>query len=402
MMRVVIVHNHYRSDRPSGENLAVRNAGVDLEAAGAEVVYFERFSDDIGRLSWTGKAALPFAPIWSLSAQRDFAELLRRVRPDAVQLHNPYPLISPAVVRVAKRAGVAVLNVIHNYRHICLAATLRRDGADCTLCPDSRSHLPAVAKGCYRGSVAQTAVMAASGRVHAQTWAMVDRFVAVSSFVRDRLVDGGIDGDRIVVNRNVVPDPGPASAPDRPAFLFVGRLDDDKGVPLLLDAWRRSGLGGRTTLEIAGSGPLEGLVAEAAAAGGGVVRLGQLGRDDLAAAYRRASTVVMPSVWHDPCPLTPIEALSHGRPVIATTMGGLPELVDGTVGWLTAPEPGALAARLVEAAGGWDLTLAKARAARARYETEFTPEAARQRLLDIHLDVVGTTPRPVPAERRAA
>src|SRR5687768_12230096 len=98
-MKVVVAHNRYRSAQPSGENTIVEQELDQLAAAGVEVVPFLRDSDDIDAMSAAGKALLPVSPLYNASAQRELSALLDEHRPDVLHLHNPYPLLSPAVVR---------------------------------------------------------------------------------------------------------------------------------------------------------------------------------------------------------------------------------------------------------------------------------------------------------------
>jgi hypothetical protein len=108
-MCVMVVHNRYRSALPSGENTVVDQEIRWLAAAGVAVTPFVRSSDV---MSTRDRALLPVSPIWAPLA--DFARLLRATRPDVVHLHNPYPLISPRVVRIAHRFGVPVVQTVHN------------------------------------------------------------------------------------------------------------------------------------------------------------------------------------------------------------------------------------------------------------------------------------------------
>jgi hypothetical protein len=109
-VKVVVAHNRYQEAVPSGENVIVDTEIAQLTAAGVEVVPFLRSSDSIRDLPPAQKALLPLAPIFGRAAQRDLAALLTEHRPDVVHLHNPYPLLSPEVVRTAhdpRRAGRA-------------------------------------------------------------------------------------------------------------------------------------------------------------------------------------------------------------------------------------------------------------------------------------------------------
>src|SRR5690606_38748059 len=180
-MRVVIAHNRYRSAQPSGENRIVDAEIAQLTGAGVEVVPFLRHSDDIGALPLAQKALLPVSPLWNPSAARELARLLADERPDVLHLHNPYPLLSPWLVRVAHRYGVPVVHTVHNYRQVCASGIYFRDGAICHDCRGRRLGVPAVVHRCYRGSRAQSAVMAVTLTAHRGTWRSVDRFVALTS-----------------------------------------------------------------------------------------------------------------------------------------------------------------------------------------------------------------------------
>src|SRR5215467_6651805 len=100
-MKVVIAHNRYSSAQPSGENVMVDAEISQLSAAGVTVVPLLRSSDEIEHMSPAGRLALPVMPFWAPAAQRELLELLVAARPDGLDLHNPYPLLSPWVVRTA-------------------------------------------------------------------------------------------------------------------------------------------------------------------------------------------------------------------------------------------------------------------------------------------------------------
>ena len=384
-MKVVVAHNRYSSAQPSGENTVVDAEIAQLRAAGVEVVPFLRSSDEIGALPATQKALLPLSPIRAAPAQAALRELIRTEKPDLLHLHNPYPLISPWIVRTAHAHGLPVVQTVHNYRQVCANGLYFRDGHICHDCRGRAVPLPAVQHACYRGSRAQSAVMATALTVHRGTWRGVDRFIALTDSIAAHLRDFGIPDDRIVVKPNAVPDPGPPPPPGE-GFLFLGRLSPEKGITLLLDAWARQPAG---TLRIAGDGPLRSLVESRAAKrpadlaqrpAHDLVYLGPQDQAGVRAALRDSAVVLAPSTWHDVLPTVIIEALAAGRPVLGTNLGGIPYLV-GDAGWTVPPTVEALAAALpVALRGAQEL----APVARKRYETTFTPELLTGRLVDIY------------------
>jgi glycosyltransferase involved in cell wall biosynthesis len=386
-VKIVIAHNRYSSAQPSGENVIVDYEIAALREAGLEVVPFLRSSDEIGALPPHRKAALVASPIHAAGTQRELAALLERERPDLLHLHNPYPLLSPSVVRTAQGRGVKVVQTIHNYRHDCMNGLYFRDGHDCRDCHGKRWNAPGVAHACYRGSRAQSAVMAVALGVHQGTWRGVDRFVALTDAMAAYLRSIGVEDERIRVKPNAVADPG--AVPLGEGFLFGARLVPEKGVELLLEAWRLADLPG-TRLRVAGDGPLRPLV-EAAAARGEVEYLGQLDADGMRAALADAAAMVIPSIWQDILPTTGLEALAGGRAVVATRMGGAPFIAgadtDAPAGVAVAPEPEALARGLEAVAKD----PAYAANARARYERVFAPEVTLRRLVAIYEELLAST-----------
>ena len=287
-MRVVIVHNRYRSAQPSGENRVVESDIAALEAEGIEVFPYIRDSDEIDGFTAIGKAGVAVRPLVSPVDSIAFRRLLCGVQPHIVHLHNPYPLISPWIVRTAKSMRVPVVQTVHNYRHVCANGLYFRDGHECTDCVGKAFPWPAIAHGCYRDSKLQSIPMATSLWAHRSTWMMVDRFLPVGEHVADHLRAFGIPDHKIIVRPNVVADPGEPK-PLGHGALFVGRLSEEKGIRLLLDAWKLADVGSEHTLTIAGDGELRPLVEAAAAADPSIRYLGLVPGAEVAALYDERS-----------------------------------------------------------------------------------------------------------------
>jgi glycosyltransferase involved in cell wall biosynthesis len=379
-MKVVVAHNRYREAQPSGENTIVDLEIDQLAAAGVEVLPFLRSSDEIATMSPAAKALLPVSPIYAPKAQRDLAELIRAHRPDVLHLHNPYPLISPWIVRTAHRFGLPVLQTVHNYRQVCASGLYFRDGGICHDCRGKTIPLPAVRHRCYRGSAAQSAVMATALTLHRPTWRSVDGYLALTDAIKDHLIGYGIPPERITVKPNAITDPGPPTPLGTGFLFFSGRLSEEKGVRLLLDAWQRHPDGANGPLRVAGDGDLRPLVESVAARRGDVEFLGRLDRPGVDAALSATAVVLATPTWHDVLPTVVLEALAAGRPVLGTDLGGVPYEV-GDAGWVVPAEAGALAAALPRAAAE---AAVKAPLARLRYERTFHPDVVTKHLLDTY------------------
>ena len=388
-MKVVVAHNRYREAIPSGENVIVDTEIAQLRAAGVEVLAFQRSSDSIAELPAAQKALLPISPIYGRAAQQDLARLLDEHRPDLLHLHNPYPLLSPWVIKTAHRYGVPVVQTVHNYRQVCSSGLYFRDGHNCYDCRGKAIGWPAVQHKCYRGSRAQSALMATTLAVHRPTWRSVDRYIALTDRIAAHLRDYGIPADRIVIKPNSLPDPG-APDPLGDGFLYAARLSEEKGLGLLLDAWRRHPDGALGRLRIAGDGELRPLAERAAAERSDVTYLGILDREQMAAARREASVVVAVPTWDDVLPTVILEAMAAGRPVLGTEVGGIPYLLGGEAGWVVKPDPDALAAALPIARAG---AAEVAPRARRRYAEAFRPEVVTRQLIDVYNGLSGDSHR---------
>ncbi|MGH3663257.1 MAG: glycosyltransferase family 4 protein [Micromonosporaceae bacterium] len=398
-MKVVVAHNRYVSAQPSGENTVVDSELAMLAEAGVEVLPFQRTSDEIPNLPTSEKAMLPVSPIYARRAQRELSELLRRERPDVVHLHNPYPLLSPWVIRTAHAHRVPVVHTVHNFRQVCVAGVYYRDGQPCFDCRGKAYPYPAIQHGCYRGSRAQSVVMATALTAHRGTWRSVDRYIALTTAMAAHLRDYGIGDQQITVKPNSLPDPGPHNVAGD-GFAYVGRLTEEKGLGLLLDAWRRHPVGALGPLTIIGDGPLREQVAAAAAARDDITYRGQVPHPAVLDAMRAASALITPSTWDEVCPMVVVEALANARPALVTDKGGLPFLVGAApgagggagdnpqaAGWVSEPTVDALATALGQAR---QQAAGLAETARRRYLAAFSPEVISSQLLKIYSELAGS------------
>jgi glycosyltransferase involved in cell wall biosynthesis len=336
-MRVVVVHNRYRSAQPSGENLVVDQEVALLRSAGHTVVPYERESDDIQHFPPLRRALVPARVVWSPEDRAGLSKLLARARPDVVHVHNTFPLISPSILDACRDHGVPVVATLHNFRLLCANANLLRDDSPCTLCV-GRAPWRAVAHRCYRDSALSTLPVAIGIQAHRSrhTWLRgVTMFVAVTEFVKQQYVAGGFPADRIRVKPNFVPRPARRREGPGGYMLFLGRLSQEKGVDLLLDAWSPE-LG---ELLVVGDGPLRAALEARAARHGPSVRfLGRQPREHCMELLRGARALVVASRSFETFGLVVVEAFAHGVPAVAPALGVFPDLVrHGETGVLFRP-----------------------------------------------------------------
>jgi glycosyltransferase involved in cell wall biosynthesis len=381
--RVLQVHTRYR--QAGGEDEVVAAERQLLEEAGLSVaqVVFDNPGSRGSRLS-PAPLAQGVAAIWSRGAARRVRDAIKANGSQVVHVHNTFVAASPSVYAAAGALGVPVVQTLHNYRLVCPAATVYRDGRPCTDCLGRGIPWPAVVHACYRGSRAQSAVVAAAltvGRAKRTYSRRIGAYIALTGFQRDLLVKGGLPADRIQVVPNFLePDPG-VSVGDRSGFLFVGRLSAEKGASTLVGASALApGL-----IRVAGWGPLSPLV-EAAARTGDLEVLGQLEKKAVLEQLAASVAMVLPSVWFEGMPVSVLEAYATGTPVIASRIGSLAEMIeDGVTGLLARPGDAAdLAGRLRWASDHPDEMRQMGSAARRAYETTYRGGAHLAALLSTY------------------
>jgi glycosyltransferase involved in cell wall biosynthesis len=389
-MKVVVVHNRYRSGTPSGENRVVDQENAALSAAGHEVIRFERSSDEIASWPAVKKATMPARVVWSGETRRDLTAVLRACRPDVVHVHNTFPLMSSAVLYACRDAAIPVVTTLHNYRLACVSGDFFRNGAICHDCAHDRLPIKGALRGCYRSSRAASLPTTVAIGTQRSAWrSMVSAYVFISASQRDLLSGLDLAQERVFVAHNLVPRRSVPPAQPEHTVLYAGRLDETKGISLLMNAWDRYSSGAaqsKLCLVIAGAGSMEQDVAAWASTRPSVTMLGQVSSSRCLELMSRARAVLVPSVWEETFGLVAVEAMAAGVPPIAAGHGSLVELIDpGVDGVLFAPnDPAALALAIGDVAARPELYAAYGRAARESYEQRFNPERSLERLIDIY------------------
>jgi glycosyltransferase involved in cell wall biosynthesis len=361
-MKILILHSRYASGTLSGENRVVDDEVALLRDAGHSV------------WTWTPESTasapeLAASAIWSAAAAKRTEELIRRTEADVVHFHNLFPNLSPAALRAAGRTGKAVVMTLHNFRLLCLPATLLRNGQPCELCV-GRSPWRGVAYRCYRGSYVGSGALFGSLTLHRTVGSFneVDRFLAVSSFVADKHLAAGFSSATMRVKTNFTSAANPEQAPGD-YFLYLGRLSAEKGIETLVRHWPDG-----SQLVVAGDGPSrQGLERSA---GPDVRFLGSVEPLQARELAARARALVVPSRCYEGAPRAIQEAFARGVPVLASRIGGLPELVsDGENGFLLRPDDYSAWHDAIRRLGG-DGSLRRRMGANAkkRWEAQFSPE----------------------------
>jgi glycosyltransferase involved in cell wall biosynthesis len=396
-MKIVLAHNFYGSEAPSGENEVFRAEAELLRQQGHTVIELTRHSDEIRRQGIWGSIRGGVSTPWNPFSLRTTQRLIRQEAPDILHVHNSFPLLSPSVFYATRNTATATVLTLHNFRIYCAAGILLRDGKPCTECLDLRSVRPALRYRCYRGSLAATAPLAAMVWLHRhlKTWeTQVDAFIALTEFQKDILCEAGLPRDRVFVKPHFYPNP-PEPLPwaeREDKVLFVGRLGAEKGCYVLLEAWRLWGEEA-PRLEVIGDGPertyLEALVTQAGLSHKVIFR-GQLPFHETQRHLSGARLLVLPSLCFEGFPMVIREAYALGVPVAASRLGSMPCLIaEGITGTLfEAENPKELLEKVKHAWRRPQELATWGAAARQEFEQKFAAEVNHRLLMQIYAEAI--------------
>jgi glycosyltransferase involved in cell wall biosynthesis len=381
-LRILLIHNKYQ--QAGGEDEVFAAEARLLEERGHQVLRYTVHNDQVVDMN---SKSLLMATVWNRSSYRELRDLVRKEQPDIAHFHNTFPLISPAGYYAVKAEGRPVVQSLHNYRLLCPNALFFRDGHTCEDCMSRTPPWPGVLHACYRESHSASGAVAAMLTAHRllRTWTrMVDVYITMTEFARNKFIQGGLPAERIVVKPNFLhPDPEPEERWGNYA-LFVGRLSVEKGVDPLLAAWEL--LEDRMPLKIVGDGPLSGVVAQAARRLESVEWLGRQPREQVLELMKRARVLIFPSICYENFPLVVVEAFAVGLPIIASNLGSLASRVNpGHTGLLfRSGDPKDLAEKVEWALTRPDELAGMRREARSEFETKYTAERNYERLLSAY------------------
>ncbi len=393
-MRIAIVHSYYSSRQPSGENVVVDAQAAALVAAGHHVHVVARRTDHEERRPLHSVRAA-----WTVATGvgADPTDELRAFRPDVVHVHNLFPNFGTAWL---SRWSGPVVATLHNFRPMCAAGTLYRDGAVCTACPDG-DPMAALRNSCYRDSRVATLPLVASHRGGLLADPVVhraDALVALTDVAASVYRKYGVDVHRLHVVPNFVDAPAELTADEaaersEPCWVYVGRLSPEKGIEELIEVWPRD-----VRLDVYGDGPLARRLARRT--GPNVHYLGSVDRATLRSQLTRYTGLVFPGrSLEGGYPLSVIEGMAFGLPCVAVAGSSAGDLVarhggGAVLSQEATAEDWAQALAVVESTRA-----AQSRAARDAYRTCFT----RQHWLDsigaLYSAVVTGTHAPAGATR---
>lgn len=288
----------------------------------------------------------PISIVYSKYNKKQMLKLIDYFKPDIVHFNNINFQLSTSIIDSCKEKNVPVVMTVHDPQLVCPNHMFYLpNGERCTECLDG-NFKHCVEKRCLKNSFANSylAYIESKFTHKSNKYDYISKFICPSDFIKEKLICGGFDKNKTTLLRNFYElyDDSNASYFRKDYYLYYGRVSKEKGIELLIKQFPKE-----LHLIVAGSGPL--LEELKSKCGNNVEFVGFKTGIELTKLIKEAKATIYPSIWYENCPLSVIESISYGTPVIGTNLGGITELIsDGKTGLLFGLENDDLSKKINE------------------------------------------------------
>ncbi len=375
-MRLAVVHSYYDPRTPSGENTVVDEQVTALANRGHDVLLIARRTDGTSSHP-TSQIRSAFRVSTGLGRRPD--RELEAFNPHVVHIHNLHPNWGATWLDKWSECSVITL---HNYRPLCASGTLFRNGAECQLC-QTHGSLNAARHKCFHDSTFASIPLAIASRNAGKHHPLLKRTrtCIVLNSEQERIFAHAYPEIRMHRVPNFV-SVEPSRLEREDTWVYAGRLTEEKGILSLMRSWPAA-----HRLTVIGSGPLEDQVG-ALAIQRGILFRGRVDQVESRALISRSNGVIIPSMWSEGLPTVALEALSYGRPVIASSQcSGLDEIVGAGAGaWLPDNYGDSQVLSYFLQGTDWHSIASRAQ---ALYASQYSPAVWLDRVERVYSEVVG-------------
>ncbi len=276
-------------------------------------------------------------PFGVSEVKNKWSNLLTDFQPDVIHLHNIHSQLSPLIAELAHQKEIPVVWTLHDYKLLCPTYTFMDNNGK--VCEDCLQNPKAVIqKQCIKGNKLASYL----GYLEAKKWNRkklqdyTDSFISPSSFLKSKMEQGGYSAKQITHIYNFADNEkfdNEVVETRKNEVVYVGRLSKEKGIETLCKAFHPVK---DARLTIIGDGPLKAEL-ERKFASDSINFVGFQTWPVIKEKLCKANFMVIPSEWYENNPLTIIEALALGTPVLGANIGGIPELISSSNGKLFEP-----------------------------------------------------------------
>ena len=268
--------------------------------------------------------------IFSLEAKRNMERLIKDEKPDLVHVQSLHHHITPSIFYPIKKHGIPIVWTLHDYSLICPNTSFLSHGNICEKCKKNKIYW-AIFKKCKKDSLGASVIAMLETSVHRilGITEFVDVFITPSRFLRNKLIEFGIDEEKIECLNNILEiKPTNGTYDEEGYVLYIGRLSKEKGIKTLINAVMQID---SCRLKIVGEGQIQEELTSFVKEKGGHSKIEFLGHkkhEEVIELIRRSSFVVVPSEWYENYPYSVLESFACGKAVIGARIGGIPEMVE--------------------------------------------------------------------------
>jgi glycosyltransferase involved in cell wall biosynthesis len=398
-MKILQIHNKYIEK--GGEDTVVANERQLLQQYGHAVELCEFDNKELEDLS---KITLLSRTFFNAQAYRKVVAHIEIFKPDVIHIHNVFYEASPSIFWAIAKKNIPAVMTLHNYRFGCVQGLLFRENAVCQLCLEKKSAFYGIKNKCFKGSYLKSLQLTLVNKFY--QWTLkhknpVKKYIFLANFNKNLLssvlplknierneipnafgTEGGKNISNALLKPNYVSDFGYSPMSERSDFyLFVGRLNEQKGVHVLIDIFKKN----KKNLEIIGDGPMVDLVKSAAKNHSNIRYLGYADNAFIIQKLKQSRGLIVPSLTYEGQPMTILEAFSTGTPVFASDTKNMDSMIThGYNGFLFQPQKDHAIFDNLDALDNDDLY----KNARLTYEEKYSPQKNYDYLMDIYQSVI--------------
>jgi glycosyltransferase involved in cell wall biosynthesis len=390
-MKILLIHNRYLFR--GGEDYVFEREKKLLENNHTtETLIFDNSSKSLFKIFFPNIFKLFYNP----DAVKTLKRKIEEFSPDVIHVHNFFPIATPSIFILARNMHIPLVLTLHNYRTICCNGMLLRNNRPCIKCIKNKIPLSGIMYKCYRKSILLSLCVTSIMSVHklVGTWDnCINKYIVLTNFGKKLFLSSSLlsksKHHKIIVKSNFIEDAGVGNISRDNYYLFVGRLSEEKGINVLLAALEHY----RFPLKIIGEGPLENKLKNCIIGKEDVLYLGKQQPETVRNEMKKAKALLFPSIWYEGQPLTVIEALSTGTPVICSDIGAVADIITNHQNGIHFRFGDAkdLAEKIKE----FDMFKmekeAMYKSARDTYSEKFTPIKNLEALEEIYRDVLAST-----------
>jgi len=270
---------------------------------------------------------------WNKEAAKKLERIIKREKPDIAHLHNFMSHFSPSIIFTLKKYNIPIVMTLHDYKLFCPNYQLFSKKKVCFDCLEKRNFNSCLSKKCIKDSYIKSLIgylEAKSQKDILKITEKIDVFLAPSRFMEKKAIQAGIPAKKIIhlpyfVSKDKKQS---SSSKENPYLLYFGRLNQEKGINLLIKSFVEVSKDfSKWKLKIIGNGPEKEKLKNLAKKCNQIEFLGYKKSDELKKLISNTYLTILPSIWPDNFPFSILESLSLAKPVLASRVGGIPELV---------------------------------------------------------------------------